>query len=209
VCIELHPSFGSSKNTSPTSADLSAHARAAEPVSQTVPSVNSTTLSEASSQIQSSNFRFGHNIDFGAVDPYVRELQIYLNTNGFRVADNGPGSPGREVDVFDAATRVALSNFRRHMRRKFWFRSELRRGRVGLQMRRANTSMKCNQHKPTIHKAAQTSNTQRRTGQRRNSWCFRPVLRLCHIAALNHSEDSPAYPVATEIFARYRFAKMA
>src|SRR5271156_5416273 len=33
VCIELHPSFGASKNTSPTSADLSAHARAAEPVS--------------------------------------------------------------------------------------------------------------------------------------------------------------------------------
>src|SRR5271163_510278 len=111
VCIELHPSFGSSKNTSPTSADLSAHARAAEPVSPTMaPSVNSTT-SEAGSQIQASKFRFDHNIDFGAVDPDVRELQIYLNTNGFRVADNGPGSPGHEVDVFDAATRVALSKF--------------------------------------------------------------------------------------------------
>ena len=112
VCIELHPSFGSSKSTSSTSADLSAHVRAAESGSQTVvPSVNSTTLSEAGSQIQASNFRFDHNIDFGAVDPDVRELQIYLNTNGFRVADNGPGSPGREVDVFDAATRVALSKF--------------------------------------------------------------------------------------------------
>jgi hypothetical protein len=112
VCIELHPSFGASKNTSPTSADLSAHARAAEPVSQTVvPSVNSTTLNETGSQSQASNFRFDHNIDFGAVDPDVRELQIYLNTNGFRVADNGPGSPGHEVDVFDAATRVALSKF--------------------------------------------------------------------------------------------------
>ena len=112
VCIELHPSFGSSKNTSSTSADLSAHVRAAEPVSQTVvPSVNSTTLNETGSQIQASNFRFDHNIDFGAVDPDVRELQIYLNTNGFRVADNGPGSPGHEVDVFDAATRVALSKF--------------------------------------------------------------------------------------------------
>ena len=107
VCIELHPSFGSGKNTSSTSADLSARARAAESVSQTVvPSVNSTTLSEAGSQIQASNFRFDHNIDFGAVDPDVRELQIYLNTNGFRVADNGPGSPGHEVDVFDTATRV-------------------------------------------------------------------------------------------------------
>jgi len=118
VCIELHPSFASSKNTSPTSADLSAHTRAAEPVSQTVvPSVNSTTLSEAGSQIeadsqiQASKVRFDHNIDFGAVDPDVRDLQIYLNTNGFRVADNGPGSPGHEVDVFDVATRVALSKF--------------------------------------------------------------------------------------------------
>ena len=34
VCIELHPSFWSGKNTSSTSADLSARARAAEPVSQ-------------------------------------------------------------------------------------------------------------------------------------------------------------------------------
>src|SRR5271168_606124 len=84
VCIELHPSFGSGKNTSPTSADMSAHARAAEPVSPTVvPSVNSTT-SEAGSQIQASKFRFDHNIDFGVVDPDVRELQIYLNTSGFR-----------------------------------------------------------------------------------------------------------------------------
>jgi hypothetical protein len=112
VCIELHPSFGASKNTSPTSADLSAHARAAEPVSQTaVPSVNSTKLSEAGLQTQASKFRFDHNLDFGTVDPDVRELQIYLNTSGFRVADNGPGSPGHEVDVFDAATRVALSKF--------------------------------------------------------------------------------------------------
>src|SRR5271163_4882406 len=33
VCIELHPSFGASKNTSTTSPDPSAHTRAAEPVS--------------------------------------------------------------------------------------------------------------------------------------------------------------------------------
>jgi len=112
VCIELHPSFGSSKNTSPTAADLSAHARATEPVPQTaVPSVNSTKLSEAGSQTQASKFRFDHNLDFGTVDPDVRELQIYLNTNGFRVADHGPGSPGQEVDAFDAATKVALSKF--------------------------------------------------------------------------------------------------
>src|ERR1700722_13167324 len=112
VCIELHPSFGASKNTSSTSAELSAHARAAEPVSQTVvPFVKSTALSEAGSQIQASNFRFDHNIDFGAIDPDARELQIYLNTNGFRVADNGPGSPGREVEAFYAATRAALSKF--------------------------------------------------------------------------------------------------
>src|SRR5271168_2504689 len=90
------------------------------------------------------------------------------------------------------------ANFRRHMQRKFWFSSELRRGRVGLETRRVNTSMKCNQHKPAIHKAAQTSNTQGRTGRRRNSWYFRPVRRLGHIAALNRSEDSPEYPVATE-----------
>ena len=112
VCIELHPSFGSSKNTSSTSAVLSAHARAAEPVSQTV-SLPLIRLRSArlAHKFKRNNFRFDHNIDFGAADPDVRELQIYLNTNGFRVADNGPGSPGHEVDVFDAATKVALSKF--------------------------------------------------------------------------------------------------
>jgi len=108
VCIELTPSFGSGKNTLPTPAEP----RAAEPVSQTaLPPVNSVTLSKVAPQTQASKFRFEHNLDFGTVGPDVRELQIYLNTNGFRVADNGPGSPGHEVDIFDAATRVALSEF--------------------------------------------------------------------------------------------------
>jgi putative peptidoglycan binding protein len=112
VCIELNPNFGWGKDTSSASANLSKHAGAVKPVSQTVVSpVDSITLGKAGPQIQASKFHFDHNLDVGAVDSDVRELQIYLNANGFSVADDGPGSPGHEVDVFDANTRIALGKF--------------------------------------------------------------------------------------------------
>lgn len=41
----------------------------------------------------------------------VRRLQQYLNTHGFLVAKNGPGSPGQEIDLFGKATRAALMRF--------------------------------------------------------------------------------------------------
>jgi hypothetical protein len=112
VCIELNPSFGWRKDTSSASAALSEHAGAVELASQTiVPPDSPITLSKAGPQTQASKFHFDHNLDVGVVDSEVRELQIYLNTNGFSVADDGPGSPGHEVDVFGANTRDALGKF--------------------------------------------------------------------------------------------------
>lgn len=54
---------------------------------------------------------FPHNLSLYVVGPDVLALQRYLNTNGFRVTESGPGSPGHEVDVFGLATYRALIRF--------------------------------------------------------------------------------------------------
>lgn len=41
----------------------------------------------------------------------VRALQVFLNARGFRVAVEGPGSPGSETTYFGPATRAALAKF--------------------------------------------------------------------------------------------------
>jgi len=51
------------------------------------------------------------NLKFGDVDEEVRELQKFLNSNGFLVAETGPGSPGRETAKFGFATKDAVIRF--------------------------------------------------------------------------------------------------
>jgi len=36
----------------------------------------------------------------------VKKLQEFLNTNGFKLADSGPGSPGNETTFFGSLTRA-------------------------------------------------------------------------------------------------------
>ena len=43
----------------------------------------------------------------------VRELQRFLNKNGYIVATAGPGSTGQETDVFGARTLQAVRDFQR------------------------------------------------------------------------------------------------
>lgn len=50
-------------------------------------------------------------LDFGAKDPAVRELQKFLNKQGFLVAQQGEGSPGLETDYFGPLTQAALKKF--------------------------------------------------------------------------------------------------
>lgn len=47
----------------------------------------------------------------GDIDPDVKELQKFLNNEGFYVAKTGPGSPGNETEKFGAGTREALKAF--------------------------------------------------------------------------------------------------
>lgn len=51
------------------------------------------------------------NLRIGDVDPEVIILQKFLNENGFIVSASGPGSLGRETELFGRNTREALIRF--------------------------------------------------------------------------------------------------
>jgi hypothetical protein len=55
--------------------------------------------------------KFTKDLYIGIQDPEVREVQKFLNRNGFRVAWIGNGSPGRETDYFGILTENALKRF--------------------------------------------------------------------------------------------------
>jgi hypothetical protein len=61
--------------------------------------------------VNGQGFQFTHDLGIGAVDPEVKELQIFLNTHDAQVAADGPGAPGKEVGVFGPSTEAALIKF--------------------------------------------------------------------------------------------------
>ncbi|MCX6793264.1 MAG: peptidoglycan-binding domain-containing protein [Candidatus Falkowbacteria bacterium] len=60
-----------------------------------------------------SGFVFNKNLALGNVNSEVKELQKYLNTNGFIVAKSGPGSKNKETNNFGPATKNALVKFQK------------------------------------------------------------------------------------------------
>ncbi len=54
---------------------------------------------------------FGRNLSVGMVGEDVRNLQKYLNQNGFAVSVSGAGSAGNETTYFGFATKAALIKF--------------------------------------------------------------------------------------------------
>jgi uncharacterized protein (TIGR02145 family) len=61
----------------------------------------------------SSYFIFNHNLSLGSINNDVKQLQIYLNNNGFIVAKTGPGSKGKETTKFGSATKASLIKFQK------------------------------------------------------------------------------------------------
>lgn len=56
-------------------------------------------------------FKFLNNLKLGMIHPDVKELQKYLNTHGYILADTGPGSVGNETQKFGKLTLQALIKF--------------------------------------------------------------------------------------------------
>jgi uncharacterized protein (TIGR02145 family) len=61
----------------------------------------------------SSSFIFNHNLSLGSINNDVKQLQIYLNNNGYILAKTGPGSKGKETTKFAALTKAALIKFQK------------------------------------------------------------------------------------------------
>jgi peptidoglycan hydrolase-like protein with peptidoglycan-binding domain len=57
--------------------------------------------------------KFKYDLSLGSRNSQVKELQKYLNNNGFVVAKTGPGSPGKETNIFGELTKLTLEKFQR------------------------------------------------------------------------------------------------
>lgn len=68
---------------------------------------------QAPSAISSSTsvFIFTRDLTIGLTGEDVKELQKFLNKNGFVLAGSGPGSNGNETDMFGGLTRAALIKY--------------------------------------------------------------------------------------------------
>lgn len=59
------------------------------------------------------SFIFTRNLSLGSIGQDVKELQKYLNLNGFFVAQSGFGSKGQETSFFGRLTQAALIKFQK------------------------------------------------------------------------------------------------
>lgn len=56
---------------------------------------------------------FPRDLTLGSSGGDVKALQMYLNTHGYVIAEEGPGAPGNETEKFGYATRAALIAFQK------------------------------------------------------------------------------------------------
>ena len=57
------------------------------------------------------SYNFTIDLSVGSTGEDVRQLQIFLNTNGYIIAESGAGSPGQETTYFGELTRQALAQY--------------------------------------------------------------------------------------------------
>lgn len=84
------------------------------------------TLSEPTAKIFIP--KFTQRLSLGSVGQDVKYLQIFLNSYGFKVAESGPGSPGKETFIFGFATQAAVKRFQEQYSSEILTPSGLKKG---------------------------------------------------------------------------------
>lgn len=77
------------------------------------PSGNTSLTTENIAKEVVRDHSFTQDLKKGDTNADVKALQIYLNSNGFKIAKNGVGSPGKESNSFGDLTRKALMQFQK------------------------------------------------------------------------------------------------
>lgn len=72
-----------------------------------------TPAATPASTVPSPTLLINKQLDFGMTDAQVKELQKFLNKQGFLVSSSGAGSPGSETEYFGPATQAALQKFQK------------------------------------------------------------------------------------------------
>jgi len=75
------------------------------------PVVQDTTSPTPSDPNTPSVYQFTRDLKLGSTGEDVRQLQKFLNQNGYKISNTGAGSPGNETTYFGSATQSALIKF--------------------------------------------------------------------------------------------------
>jgi hypothetical protein len=98
------------------------YGRSTEPMTITInygaPGTNSPTPSVPPVSLEQKVGRFLRNLQVGSRGEDVRNLQVFLNTNGFTVSDSGAGARGSETILFGTKTKQALIRFQNYYKDK-------------------------------------------------------------------------------------------
>ncbi len=100
--------FGSASSGSTSSGSKPANSPVVTNVTTTPAS---QPVAETPSNVVVTNGNFSKDLWIETIDPDVKRLQAYLNSNGFNVAASGYGSAGNETEYFGPLTRSALIRF--------------------------------------------------------------------------------------------------
>lgn len=78
--------------------------------------------------IVSNSYKFYKNLSYRMTNSDVKELQKYLNTHGFIIAQSGVGSIGKETNYFGLLTKTALVKFQESHATEILVPSGLKKG---------------------------------------------------------------------------------